>query len=102
MMMRQGSEGAAANHGVLRMAGSQQSWERQGRGLPLSAQAARTKYYQLMASVTGSCYLNSGGESLKSRCWGTMVPLKVLREEKGQFLRLSQYWSFADTVSYSL
>ena len=63
-MMRQGSEGAAANQGVLRMAGSQQSWGRRGRGLPMSAQAARTKYYQLMASVTGSCCLNSGRESL--------------------------------------
>lgn len=29
---------------------------------------------------------SSGGESLESRCWGPMVPLEVLREEKGQSL----------------
>ena len=57
MKMRQRSEGAAANQGVLKMAGSLQSWERQGRGLPVSAQAARTKYHQLMVSVMDSYFL---------------------------------------------
>lgn len=81
--------------GSCKPGGAQDGWQPEelgeaGKGSPRVCSGSQDKVPPVDGFSNGQLFSHcSGGESLKSRCWGAMVPLKALREGTGQSLPFS-------------